>query len=77
YNHPILNQAIRHQLTKMSHVMFGGITHPAAIALCRQLIDITDDKLECIFLADYGSVAIIDSIKNNIRILASTRENTS
>ncbi len=49
YNHPILNQAIRHQLTKMSHVMFGGITHPAAIALCRQLIDITDDKLWSVF----------------------------
>jgi adenosylmethionine-8-amino-7-oxononanoate aminotransferase len=47
----------------MSHVMFGGITHPAAVALCRQLVAITPEPLECVFLADSGSVAVEVSMK--------------
>ncbi|QDX30403.1 adenosylmethionine--8-amino-7-oxononanoate transaminase [Dickeya poaceiphila] len=63
YNHPRLNQALTDQMTQMSHVMFGGITHPAAVALCRELIAITPAALECVFLADSGSVAVEVAMK--------------
>ncbi|MEA9390545.1 adenosylmethionine--8-amino-7-oxononanoate transaminase [Acerihabitans sp. TG2] len=63
YNHPAINQAIAEQLQAMSHVMFGGITHPAAVALCRRLVAMTPAPLECVFLADSGSVAVEVAIK--------------
>jgi len=63
YNHPRLNQALQQQITQMSHVMFGGITHPAAVALCRQLVAMTPEALECVFLADSGSIAVEVAMK--------------
>ncbi|ORM65933.1 adenosylmethionine--8-amino-7-oxononanoate transaminase [Pantoea rodasii] len=63
YNHPRLNQAMQNQMAQMSHVMFGGITHPSAVALSRQLVEMTPEALECVFLADSGSIAVEVSMK--------------
>ncbi|WP_407201752.1 adenosylmethionine--8-amino-7-oxononanoate transaminase [Citrobacter werkmanii] len=63
YNHPQLNAAMKTQIDAMSHVMFGGITHAPAITLCRQLVDMTPEALECVFLADSGSVAVEVAMK--------------
>lgn len=63
YNHPRLNQAMKRQIDSMSHVMFGGITHPPAVDLCRKLVAMTPEALECVFLADSGSVAVEVAMK--------------
>lgn len=67
YNHPLINQAIRTQLEKTSHVMFGGLTHEPAVRLAEQLVNITPQPLQQVFFSDSGSVAIEVAIKMAIQ----------
>jgi adenosylmethionine-8-amino-7-oxononanoate aminotransferase len=63
YDHPVLKAALTRQLDSLAHVMFGGITHPAAIALCEKLVAITPEPLTRVFLSDSGSVSVEVALK--------------
>jgi len=63
YRHPALDAAARDQLGRMSHVMFGGLTHQPAVALADRLVAIAPEGLEHAFLCDSGSVSVEVAVK--------------
>ena len=63
YGHPRLVSAVQEQAARMSHVMFGGLTHEGAVQLCERLVAMAPAGMSRVFLSDSGSVAMEIAIK--------------
>lgn len=63
YRHPHIEAALKAQIERMPHVMFGGLTHEPAVSLCERLVEMAPVGLDRVFLSDSGSVAVEVAIK--------------
>ena len=63
YNHPHIAQAVREQLSRMPHVMFGGLAHEPAYRLATRLAALLPGDLERVFFTESGSVSVEVAMK--------------
>ena len=63
YNHPHIVDALREQIEKMPHVMFGGLAHEPAYRLAARLANMLPGDLDYVFFAESGSVSVEIAMK--------------
>jgi adenosylmethionine-8-amino-7-oxononanoate aminotransferase len=63
YAHPHIAEAVRRQLERAPHVMFGGLAHEPAYVLARRLAAVLPGDLDHVFFAESGSVSVEIAMK--------------
>lgn len=60
---PSINNAIKHQVDQLEHVLLAGFTHEPAVALAEKLVKLTPSGLDRCFYSDNGSAAVEVALK--------------
>jgi len=63
HNHPVLNQAIMDQLSRIAHSTFLGLSHRPGIELAEELIRIAPERLSRVFYSENGASAVEIALK--------------
>src|SRR5215472_11027932 len=63
YGQPHIVNAVREQLERMPHVMFGGLAHEPAYRLAARLASLLPGDLNHVFFSESGSVAVEVALK--------------
>jgi adenosylmethionine-8-amino-7-oxononanoate aminotransferase len=58
-----LSTALQEQAQVLQHVLFGGVTHPAAERLAEKMHSLTEQQFDRIFFSDNGSTAVEVALK--------------
>ncbi len=74
YDNGVLKDALKEQIDKLPHVMFGGLSHEPAVALGRLLVEMTPAGLERVFFCDSGSVAVEVAMKMTMQYFHARKE---
>lgn len=61
--HPHIARRVSEQLHTLEHVLFAGFTHPGAVELAEQLLEILPPNQARVFYSDNGSTAIEVALK--------------
>ncbi|MHB8254490.1 MAG: adenosylmethionine--8-amino-7-oxononanoate transaminase [Acidiferrobacter sp.] len=79
HGHPAINEALRHQLTSLEHVLLAGFTHEPVIELSEALVTLAPNGLTRCFFGDNGSSAVEIALKMSLhywRNVGSPRKTT-
>jgi adenosylmethionine-8-amino-7-oxononanoate aminotransferase len=63
HRHPLIDQAVRDQLERVSHSTMLGLSHPGAAELAARLVELAPPGLNRVFYSDSGSTAVEVALK--------------
>lgn len=61
--HPHIARRVSEQLNTLEHVLFAGFTHPTAVELAEQLLELLPQNQARVFYSDNGSTAVEVALK--------------
>ncbi|NDI77043.1 adenosylmethionine--8-amino-7-oxononanoate transaminase [Psychrilyobacter piezotolerans] len=74
YNNIEINNAIKDQIDKMSHIMLGGLVHQPVMELSKKLSAILPGDLNHCFFSDSGSVGVEVALKMAVQYFNNSGE---